>query len=79
MDGYTWYVISQKQEDGKQYAFPFRIRNNVNIASFVLNMPTINTMNPCNTKKKAVEIATAWNETYKVNGTYLYDGIVIPF
>ena len=29
--------------------------------------------NLCPTKKRAVEIVTAWNNNYKANGTYLFD------
>lgn len=34
--------------------------------------------NVCNSRKEAEEIARAWNETYKKNGTYFYDREMIP-
>ena len=36
------------------------------------------TANVCNSRKEAEEIARAWNETYKKNGTYFYDREMIP-
>ena len=36
------------------------------------------TANVCNSRKEAEEIARAWNETYKKNGTYCYDREMIP-
>lgn len=36
------------------------------------------TANVCNSRKEAEEIARAWNETYKKNGTYFYDRKMIP-
>lgn len=34
--------------------------------------------NVCNSRKEAEEIARAWNETFKKNGTYFYDREMIP-
>lgn len=34
--------------------------------------------NVCNSRKEAEEIARAWNETYKKNGTYFYNREMIP-
>lgn len=36
------------------------------------------TANVCNSRKEAEEIARAWNETYKKNGTYFYGREMIP-
>ena len=71
MDGYVWYVISRKNKDG-MYAYAQPIGRYINIASFVKDFPDIETMNACNTKKRAKEIAQAWNEQYKANGTYMF-------
>ena len=71
MDGYVWYVISRKNESG-MYAFAHRIPMNNNIASFVKDFPNIEWMNACPTKKRACEIAEAWNEQFKANGTYMF-------
>ena len=34
--------------------------------------------NVCSSRREAEEIARAWNETYKKNGTYFYNREMIP-
>lgn len=72
MDNYVWYVLI-RTENGKHYAHAFRLRQNQNIASFVHDYPNITHMNACPTMKYAKEIAQAWNESFKKNGTYMFD------
>ena len=75
MSNYVWYVLD-RCVDGKHYAHAFRIRGTINLASFVRDFPDLLSMNPCDTKKRAMEIAQAWNEQYKANGTYMFGDVV---
>lgn len=74
MDKYVWYVLT-RCVDGKYYSHAFRIRSNIDLASFVRGFPDLQTMNPCDTMKRAKEIAKAWNEQYKANGTYMFGNV----
>ena len=74
MNNYVWYVLT-RSVGGKYYSHAFRIRSNVNLAAFVRDFPDLATMNPCDTMKKAKEIAKAWNEQYKANGTYMFGNV----
>jgi len=74
MDKYVWYVLS-RCIDGKRYAHAFRLRMNQNIASFVKDYPDIEWMNACETMKLAKEIAQAWNDSFKANGTYMFGNV----
>lgn len=72
MTGNVWYVL-QRSENGKHYAHAFKLRRSENLASFVKDYPNIMTMNACNTMEEAKWLASAWNEQFKANGTYLYE------
>lgn len=49
-----------------------------NLVSLLDSIGGLVTANVCNSRKEAEEIARAWNETYKNNGTYFYDREMIP-
>ena len=66
MDKYTWYVFTIRDEDGKFYSFAERIGNKNNLVGYAAQAYT---MNACDSKKEALEIADAWNRAYKENGT----------
>ena len=67
-----WFVLTSKTPDGKLYASasPFSTSENLSW-QFDPAHGTV-TANICETKKKAEEIARAWNESFKKNGTYAY-------
>ena len=56
MKNYVWYVLT-RAVDGKYYSHAFRIRGTINLASFVRDFPNLVSMNPCETMKRAKEIA----------------------
>lgn len=66
MNGYTWYVFSIMDEDGKFYAFAERIPNSNNLVGYAKQA---HTMNRCSTKREAVETADEWNKAFIKNGT----------
>lgn len=49
-----------------------------NLVSLLDSIGGLVTANVCNSRKEADEIARAWNETFKKNGTYFYDREMIP-
>ena len=49
-----------------------------NLVSLLDSIGGLVTANVCNSRKEAEEIARAWNETYKKNGTYFCDREMIP-
>lgn len=49
-----------------------------NLVSLLDSIGGLVTANVCNSRKEAEEIARAWNETYKNNGTYFCDREMIP-
>jgi len=74
MDKYVWYVLN-RCKDGKYYAHAFRLRMTENLVSFMREYPDIETMNPCESKTYAKELAQYWNECYKKNGTYMFGNV----
>ena len=75
MEGYTWYVLEYHKDD-KYYAHAFRLRNNINLVSFMKDhlKAGLVSMNPCSTKKRAFEIVKAWNDRWKSENKYLFSG-----
>lgn len=73
MEGYTWYVLEYHKDD-KHYAHAFRLRNNINLVSFMQDhlKAGLVSMNPCSTKKHAFEIVKAWNDGWKSENKYLF-------
>ena len=68
----TWYV-AQRTIKGRNAAHAFKLRNNQNIVGFDNDYPGIVTLNACDSMKEAKEIAKAWNDSFKKNGTFLFD------
>lgn len=66
------YIVIDVCENDKSYAYVRKMRACENLVS-ILNISGIRSANVCDTKKRACEIATAWNATYKENGTYMFD------
>lgn len=63
---YTWYVVSVKDTEGKLYAFADRLSNNCNLVGIAKDAET---MNACESKREAEEIAESWNQSFIRNGT----------
>ena len=73
LDKYTWYVIDNKDENGKMYAHAWRIHNCNNLLSAFKQFPQAVAINACETKKTAKAIADDWNKCHKRNGNYMFD------
>lgn len=67
------YFVVVEEENGKHFAFADAIRTNENAkhSRYFLD-PKYTCIEFCESRKKAEEIALAWNESYKKNGTYLF-------
>lgn len=62
-------------KDGKKkyYADIMRVSTKDNIAARLEHIGGLLHANICRTKKDAETIKSAWNETYKLNGDYIFD------
>lgn len=68
---YYW-IAADTMDNGKHYAFAFRVSENDNLKSRLDGVQNLNAANICQSKKQAAEIVTAWNEGYKANGSYMF-------
>lgn len=67
-----FYIAVTEKCEGGNYAYWISVTENDNVLT-KLNNPRIIFGNIFNTHKRAAEVAAAWNESYKANGTYLFD------
>ena len=65
------YIAVNHAENGKYYAYMFRVSEHENIKA-KLEDPRIITANVYPTKKQATAIVEFWNACYKENGTFLF-------
>lgn len=66
------YAAITINENFKYYSYAIRITSADNVLS-KLAIKNILHANIFTTKKEAEEIVKLWNESYKKNGTYLFD------
>lgn len=59
-------------------AFAVSVSGSDNLVCVLDRIGGLVSANVCNSRKEAEEIARAWNETYKKNGTYFYGREMIP-
>lgn len=67
-----YYVISET-ENGKNYAFASTVDDSNNLLAIFRKYKHATIIHPCESRTKAEYIAAEWNESYKANGTYLFD------
>lgn len=68
----NYYIAVQIKEDDKFYAYAIKVNTMDNLLS-KLEVNNIVVANLCDTKKKAQELVSLWNESFKNNGTYLFE------
>ena len=68
----NYYIAVQIKEDDKFYAYAVKVNTMDNLLS-KLEINNIEVANLCDTKKKAQELVSLWNESFKNNGTYLFE------
>lgn len=80
MDKITYYVVTVARGE-KKYSFAFYFRNNENLFSGVSALLSeygnIETLNACDSRKKAVECANTWNESWERKGILMDDPVVL--
>lgn len=66
------FAVVSVQANGKNYAYAMKVSDQDNlIAKFKIK--GITTAIVCGARERAKEIVTAWNTSYRENGTYMYD------
>lgn len=68
----NYYIAAQIKENDKFYAYAIKVNTSDNILP-KLEVNNIVVANLCDTKKKAQELVSLWNESFKNNGTYLFE------
>lgn len=66
------YIAVTVSENGKYYSYMIK-HNNINNLLNISKIKGILSANICDTKKEAERIVEQWNESYKQNGTYMFD------
>lgn len=67
-----FWIALQICENEKYYAYMVPVTEMTNLCTALkTNNPV--TANICPTKKEAVSLVTYWNESFKRNGTFLFD------
>ena len=62
------------EENGKFYSWAYKVSSRNNLCDVLARIENLVSANVCDSCSKAKEIVSAWNDTYKANGTYLFDG-----
>ena len=71
LDGYVWFVLQEKDKDGKMFAWAERVHQSLNLfGHFSQRYRDIISINVCKTKKEAQALAKHWNDCAKENGNY---------
>ena len=66
------YIAITVSENRKYYSYMIKHNNSNNLLN-VAKIKGILFANICDTKKEAERIVEQWNESYKQNGTYMFD------
>ena len=66
------YIAVTVSENGKYYSYMIKHHNSNNLLN-IAKIKGILHANICDTKKEAERIVEQWNESYKQNGTYMFD------
>lgn len=61
------------EENGKFYSWAYKVSSRNNLCDVLARIKNLVSANVCDSYSKAKEIVSAWNDTYKANGTYLFD------
>ena len=73
MKMYLAITVEIKENDyNGLYAFAYPVSENSNLKAIVERWENALHVNVFQTRKKAMEVVAAWNESYKRNGTYAF-------
>lgn len=68
------FVVFAQEQNGKYFAVADTIRTGQNLTAYIyiyIQRYNSKICHLCESRKQAEEIAAAWNESYKANGTNL--------
>lgn len=68
----NFYIAVTVEENEKYYSYVIKVSESDNLLC-KLKIPNIVNATIFPTKKKAAEVVTLWNDSYKTNGTYYFD------
>lgn len=66
------YISVTIEKSGKRCAFAIAVSPSDNLLH-ALDIAGISAANICQSKREAQEIAQAWNDSYRANGSYLWE------
>ena len=69
----NFYFATTEEQNGKYFATVLKFAGNANLLSILSQHKNLKVVHACGSKAKAEELADFWNESYKANGTYLFD------
>lgn len=67
-----WTVIQLENEKGERYSHAWKFSSHDNVMAFIEKEKGIDTINICETKKQAEELANLYNERAKANGNSIF-------
>ena len=65
------YLVFSETKDGKHYAHSETIRTGENLMYHI--NPAADIIHICETATQAAYLAIEWNQSYKDNGTFMYE------
>lgn len=68
------FVVVTQTINGKNYAFADTIKTVENLSAYIARYGS-NICHLCESRKQAEEIAYEWNESYKKNGTSIFEEV----
>lgn len=66
------FAVVSIAENGRNYAYAMKVSDQDNLIK-KFDIAGITTAVVCGTRKRAKELVTEWNMSYRANGTLLYD------
>jgi hypothetical protein len=66
------YLALNVKENGKLYAFAWKVSGNQDLLSVLRGFKNLETVNVCPSFKSAKELVAFWNDCYKANGSYMF-------
>lgn len=66
------YALQFVDDEGKSFAQPVSVGDDANVAAFFAELKGLVIARPCKSKRAALDIAVAWNESAKRDGKYRY-------
>ena len=68
-----FYIVVVDKENEKYFAHAHAIGMDENLLAIIKSFKYATIIHTCESATKAHYLAAEWNESYKANGTYLFD------